>query len=174
MRGAAANRRPRAWYVNAARRTLLAAAPALARPDDDWARARLTAAEFALFGRMPAHERTHGLEVARRVLVLSPRASRELVAAALLHDVGKLDTPQAALWRVLTHLLPPVTLPGEPRLRGLAGARQARVHHAAYGASLLARAGVTPRVVDLVAGHHGPGADADPEAALLRECDEST
>lgn len=165
--------KPTAWYLNAARRTWLAALPALARPDDAWAAERLEHAEYALFARLPAHERAHGLEVARRLLRLAPQSSRELQAAAMLHDVGKLGTPQAAIWRVLAHLLPAAaSAPREPRLRGLAGARQARVHHAEYGAELLRGAGVSARVVALVKHHHS--ASDDPELRLLRECDERT
>ncbi len=165
--------KPTVWYLNAAHRTLLAAVPALARPDDAWASAYLTSREFALFVSLPAQERAHGVEVARRLLRRSPRATSELIAAALLHDVGKLGTPQGALWRVLTHLLPHAgAARSAPRLRGLAGARQARAHHATYGAELLRDAGSSARVVALVEGHHS--AAGDPDLRLLQECDERT
>lgn len=162
-----------AWYLNAFRRTMLAVAPASARPDDAWAATRLEPQEFALFSRLPAPERAHGIDVARRLLRRDASARRELVAAALLHDVGKLGTPQAALWRILTHLLPAdERAPAVPRRSGLAGARQARVHHGTYGAELLRSIGASERLVALVAGHHS--ASPDPELTLLRECDERT
>lgn len=181
------------WFVNAARRTLHTLAPASARPDDAWAEARLTEGERSLFTRLPAQERAHAILVARRLLRERPGATRELVAAALLHDVGKLGTPGTggsvpggrgasrrspatpvvvALWRVLTHLLPPSSAPPEPRLEGLAGARQARVHHPLYGAELLRAAGAAPRVIELVARHHDPF--PEPDLRLLQECDERT
>ncbi len=167
--------KPTVWYLNAAHRTLLAAVPALARPDDAWASTYLSGREFALFTRLPAHERAHGVEVARRLLRRRPQAAPELITAALLHDVGKLGTPQGAWWRVLTHLLPQAAAaPGAPRLRGLAGARQARAHHAAYGAELLRGSGSFARVISLVERHHSADADADPDLRLLQECDERT
>lgn len=164
--------KPAPWYLNAARRTLQASVPALARPDDDWASGRLTAAQRGLYLRLPAQERAHGVEVARRLLTHAPDASADLVAAALLHDVGKLGTPQFVLWRVLTHLLPLADLPSQPRLRGLAGARQARRHHPEYGAALIRAAGAGTKVAALVAAHHDLRAQGD--AARLRAADEHT
>lgn len=195
-------RKPAIWYLNAVRRALLAAAPSLADPDDAWARQRLTAAEHALFERLPPEERNHGVAVAKCLAKARPD-DRDLLAAALLHDIGKLGTPRGAVVRALTHVLPPSGAASEPRLEGLAGARQARVHHAAYGAELLRRAGSSARVVELVARHHsgadpdrhagraparcvGPGAGRDagadpgsesglaPDLAALEECDERT
>lgn len=148
------NGKPAPWYLNAARRTLIATLPALARPDDAWAAARLEGGERELFMRLPPQERAHGIEVARRLLATTPDARPQLVRAALLHDVGKLGTPQFVLWRVLTHLLPEAELPAEPRLGGLQGARQARRHHAAYGAALILQAGGSEEVARLVARHH--------------------
>ncbi|MBX3139451.1 MAG: HDIG domain-containing protein [Trueperaceae bacterium] len=155
-------RKPAIWFLNAARRALLAAAPSLADPDDAWARRRLAPAEYALFERLPPEERAHGVEVAKCLAKARPD-DHELLAAALLHDVGKLGTPRGAVVRALTHVLPPSDAAPEPRLAGLAGARQARVHHADYGAELLRRAGSSARVVELVARHHaaaGPGRHA--------------
>src|SRR5690554_5281057 len=103
--------KPAPWFLNAARRTLVAAFPGLARPDDAWAAARLPAPEARLFLSLPPQERAHAIQVARRLLAQAPAASPTLVRAALLHDVGKLGTPQAVLWRVLTHLLPAAPVP---------------------------------------------------------------
>lgn len=169
---AAVEAKPAAWYVNVVRRTIKAAFPALALPDDAWAAARLDPAEANLFMRLPPQEREHGIEVARRLLERAPGARSELVRAALLHDVGKLGTPNSVLLRVLTHLLPESQAPAEPRLTGLAGARQARRHHAAYGAALIRQAGGNEAVARLVERHH----DERPtgELAQLRAADERT
>ena len=146
--------------------------PSLARPDDAWALTRLEAAEAALYLRLPAPERVHAIDVARCVLRERPDAPPAVVRAALLHDIGKLGSPHHVVWRVLTHLLPESEVPAEPRLRGLAGARQARRHHAAYGAEAIRRAGGGKDVAELVRRHHDPGARGD--AALLRACDART
>src|SRR5690554_5199223 len=118
------------WLINAARRTLVTAFPGLARPAGGWALERLEGPEAQLFLSLPPQERAHGIEVAQRLLDRAPAAPPALVRAALLHDVGKLGTPQFVLWRVLTHLLPPSRMPAEPRLQGLAGARQAQIGRA--------------------------------------------
>lgn len=160
------------WYLNAPRRTLLALLPRLARPDDEWAKARLPRVERALFLSLPPQERHHGVQVAKRLLERLPGASGVLIRAALLHDVGKLGSPQAATFRVLAHLLPRAALPPEPRFRGLKGALQARQHHAAYGARLILEAGGCKRVAELVERHHDAGAGGD--LAALRLADELT
>lgn len=164
------------WIANAARRTLIAALPALARPDDDWALRTLTPGEAELFLRLPPQERVHGVEVARRLLSSDPTATPELVRAALLHDVGKLGTPHFFLWRVLTHLLPEAQVSAEPRRAGLAGARQARVHHPGYGAALIRLAGGAEEVARLVERHHDELDAANPRSdlALLKAADERT
>ncbi|MFA5550710.1 MAG: HD domain-containing protein [Trueperaceae bacterium] len=168
--------KPAPWYFNAARRTLLAAFPRLARPDDGWATTLLEGGEAQLFLRLPPTERLHGIEVARRLLARTPTAEPVLVRAALLHDVGKLGTPHFFLWRVLTHLLPEAQVSAEPRRAGLAGARQARVHHPGYGAALIRLAGGAEEVARLVERHHDELDAANPRSdlALLKAADERT
>lgn len=164
--------KPFAWYLHATWRTVLTALPGLARPDDAWAQAQLECTEFELYRQLPGPERVHAVAVARRLLRRQPQAADELVRAALLHDVGKLGTPGMVLWRVLTHLLPPAQVAPEPRLTGLIGARQARVHHAAYGAAMIRSGGGDEVVAQLVESHHDSGTVG--EAALLRSADDVT
>jgi hypothetical protein len=60
------------------------------RADDDWAVASLLPGEVSLWRRMSAADRRHAVGVARRTeRELGPRATRPVLAAALLHDVGK-------------------------------------------------------------------------------------
>lgn len=122
--------------------------------------------------RLAPPERSHGIEVAKRILAVDQDASSALLRAALLHDVGKLGFDSNAWQRVAAHLMPAANVPPEPRLSGLAGARQARLHHPAYGASLVLAASGDERVASLIRTHHDPGDDA--EARLLHECDERT
>lgn len=154
------------WFFNAAKRTLHTAVPSLAEPDDAWAATLLNEAELRLFLSLAAPEREHAVAVARCVekawTAAWPAAApgleyprRETVLrAALLHDVGKLGSSNNVVWRVLTHLLPQSEAPAEPRLGGLAGVRQARRHHAAYGERLILAAGGDPEVARLVRAHH--------------------
>jgi hypothetical protein len=160
------------WILNAARRTLTTALPSLAPLDDAWAATQLKPAEYDLFLRLPPSERGHGVEVAKRVLRSRPHASSALVRAALLHDVGKLGFDSSVLERVGAHLLPAADVPPEPRLTGLVGARQARIHHPAYGEALVMATSGDERVADLVRRHHEPGSDE--EARILHDCDELT
>lgn len=162
--------KPRAWYLNAARRTVRALLPALAPPDDAFAETRLSGAEYRLYLRMDRRDRQHACEVARALLGRHPDAGEALVRAALLHDVGKAGRPYRVLERVLVHLLPTRALPAEPRLGGLAGAMQVKAHHQRYGADMIRAAGGSEAVARLVAGHHDVGGDAE----LLRRIDEET
>lgn len=160
------------WFLNAARRTLTTALPALVPPDDHWAGTRLRPVEYELFMRLPPSERRHGVEVAKRVQSVKPDASSALVRAALLHDVGKLGFGSNVFERIAAHMLPVLLVPAEPRLSGLAGARQARRHHCAYGERLVSAASGDQRVAALVRIHHAPGDDE--EARVLHDCDELT
>lgn len=153
------------WLVNASRRTFLAVVPVLVRPDDAFARAVLPDPEFGLYRQMDARDRQHACEVAKRLLADVPAASPELVRAALLHDVGKAGAPYRPFERILVHLYTPADLPLEPRLNGVRGAWQRKLHHAHYGAEKIRAAGGDARVAELVARHHQPAGDRD--AAVL-------
>ncbi|HET8985084.1 MAG TPA: HD domain-containing protein, partial [Trueperaceae bacterium] len=118
--------------------------------------------------RLPPSERGHGVEVAKRVLKSRPDASSALVRAALLHDVGKLGFASSVFERIGAHVLPAVAVPAEPRLTGVAGARQARIHHPTYGEALVMAASGDRRVAELVRRHHEPGVDE--EARVLHDC----
>jgi hypothetical protein len=60
--------------------------------DEAWALACLVPGEVSLWRRMSAADRRHALGVAQRTeRELGPRATRPVLAAALLHDVGKVS-----------------------------------------------------------------------------------
>lgn len=164
--------KPLRWTLNAAVRTWKALSVERAEPDDAFARLRLPPAEYRLYLRMDPRDRDHAVAVARAVLERWPEASDTLVRAALLHDVGKSSRPYRVGERILAHLWAPADIPAEPRLDGIRGAWQVRVHHAEYGAALVRRAGGSEAVARLVAEHDAP--DAGPEARKLRAVDELT
>jgi hypothetical protein len=116
--------------------------------------------ERALFDAMTPSDQRHHVQVARRMIGLVGDGERAWVAAALLHDVGKVVSCLGTLGRVVATLMPWWT-------RG--DSRVARYHrHEAIGASLLLSAGSSTTTVALVG--QWPGV-ADEAASALREAD---
>ncbi|MCB0957808.1 MAG: hypothetical protein R2694_20510 [Ilumatobacteraceae bacterium] len=113
-----------------------------AADDLAWAHAMLLPSEAALWDRMTAQDRRHSILVARRFVERLPDATRPEVAAALLHDVGKLEAGLGTFARVAATVVGP---------RG----RRFRAYHdhEAIGAGLLADAGSDTVTVSLVTGH---------------------
>lgn len=147
--------------------------PGLNPADDRFARQKLTDPEYGLYEAMDVRDRAHSVLVAKVLLDRHPAAHRNLVAAALLHDVGKSRLKFNAAHRVLVHLARPRGLPQEPLAGGLRGALQLREHHETIGARMLDEAGVDPEVVRLVRSLGRKGA-ADPDVTVLRWADERT
>ena len=86
--------------------TLRPGGPAAA--DRAWVESVLTRAEHALWRRMPSHDRRHAVLVARRVEATlagtDEAGDARWLAAALLHDVGKLDAGLRVPGRVVATL----------------------------------------------------------------------
>ena len=73
--------------------------------DDGWARSHLIDGEVELWGRMSPQDQRHSIGVARRVEDhLGEKATRPVLAAALLHDVGKVDAGLGTFMRVVATL----------------------------------------------------------------------
>lgn len=106
-----------------------------------WGVGHLLPAEAELWQRMAVQDRRHSLLVARRFAERLPDHSRAELAAALLHDVGKVDCGLGTWRRVLATLVGPRT----PAFR--------RYHdHERLGAELLATAGSDAATIELVLG----------------------
>ena len=144
-------------------RTLKAFVPALAAPDDAFARGHLSPQEWELYVRMDRRDRDHACRVARAVLTEVINPSPQLIRAALLHDIGKSGQRYNPLERVLVHLYTPQTMPQTPQLTGVRGAWQRNAHHALLGAARIRRTGGCERVAQLVALHHTPNGDVEAE-----------
>lgn len=119
----------------------------------DHAYALLSDGERALFESMMARDQQHGLDVYSR-LRGQGHAARDLLVAALLHDVGK---GRIALWHRAAYVLLDAGAPGlVERLAtpsDASGWRPALYrcrHHAELGARLAADAGSSARVVELI------------------------
>jgi hypothetical protein len=127
------------------------------RPPTDadavWAESHLLDVEVELWRRMSAVDRRHAITVARR-FVAAGEWTRDEVAAALLHDVGKLDSQLGTLARVVATVVGP---------RGRHFQRYHR--HEEIGAAMLSAAGSSAVTVALVRGD-GRAAEA------LRAADE--
>ncbi len=137
---------------------------------------------LALFSSMPRTEQHHGVHVCR-VLEQQGFGDRDLLAAALLHDVGKTVAP-LSLWErvsvVLVERFAPrlatewVEAPADELVP--VGVRRGFVvhrHHPAWGADLAARAGATPRTVAWIRQHHDPVDAGDPLLLALQDADEA-
>lgn len=116
---------------------------------------------------MDVRDRDHACAVAKAVIRSVPAASDKLVRAALLHDIGKSTARYNAWERIAVHLYFPKNMPKEPRLEGLRGSWQRRLHHAHYGAELILAVGGDPEVAEIVRRHHEPEENAD--AGLLQQ-----
>jgi len=127
------------------------AAPAAA--DERWALAALQPAEQELWRRMTAPDRRHAVRVARAAVRLLDGAGetppREVLAAALLHDVGKVASRLGTPGRVAVTVASVVA--GPERLRGRA---RLYVEHDRLGGELLRAAGSDPFTIAWAEQHH--------------------
>lgn len=148
----------------------------------DWAEAQLLPDELELWRRMPGPDRRHSAAVARRVEhALGERATRPVLAAALLHDVGKLDAHLRTYGRVVATLAGGVVGHDQTVIRGWTTTtgftRRVGLYllHPELGATLLGVAGSDPLTVAWAREHHLPPEDwtIDPEIAdALHEADD--
>ncbi len=136
----------------------------------------LSPTQIVLFRQMQFSEQAHAYQMLER-LQAAGQSDPDLLAAALLHDVGKILYPLSLLDRVAIVL-------GRRFFRCSAqrwsegtpeGVRRAFVvaaHHPTWGAELAEKAGASPRAVDLIRRHQdAPPAD-DPLLAALQSADD--
>ena len=126
--------------------------------DDAWAASALLPGELELWRRLSAPDRRHAVGVARSVAGALPSAaaSRPVLAAALLHDVGKLDSGLGTWARVPATLVGAVA--GRARAARWPGRVGAYLDHPARGAARLREAGSDPLTVAWAQEHHLPPA----------------
>lgn len=132
--------------------------------DEAWARSHLLDAEVEIWERMSRVDRRHAAGVARRVEVaLGNEATRPILAAALLHDCGKVVSGLGTYGRVIATLS--VKLAGHDiatawsETRGFTRKVGLYVEHPRLGADLLGMAGSAPLTVAWTAEHHLPPED---------------
>jgi hypothetical protein len=127
--------------------------------DDAWAVGRMTPGEAGLWRRMSAADRRHAVVVARRVdITLGPAATRPVLAAALLHDVGKVESGFGPVRRAAATVAGMVgghDAAGRWRgRRGLVGRVGRYLCHDEVGAGLLAGAGSDALTIAWAREHH--------------------
>ena len=132
-----------------------------AAEDEAWAGSALMPGELEVWRRLSNPDRRHAIEVARRFEVARSASvaavPRSEMAAALLHDCGKLDSGLGTSARVGATVW--LALGGERASQG--DGRIARYgRHEAIGAAMVQAAGSEPVTVALV----GRTAEAPPEA----------
>jgi putative nucleotidyltransferase with HDIG domain len=132
--------------------------------DREWVATVLSPAALALWNRMPNPDRRHSVAVARRVqhaLASTPDADDpRWLAAALLHDVGKVDSGLGTYGRVVA------TLAGAAAGRDTAEAWITRrgftrrvglyLEHPRLGADMIRVAGGPEEAAVWAAAHHTP------------------
>lgn len=138
----------RRWFGSLSRRS---------PPADDlrWVATVLGPSQLHVWSRFGAADQRHAISVARRFEALGQWGTDEL-AAALLHDIGKLESGLGTTMRMVATVVGPRT------------ARFRAYHdHESLGAALLTAGGSSPTTVALVGGTAtGRAADA------LREADD--
>jgi hypothetical protein len=129
----------------------------------EWAESQLTDPELELWREMSGPDRRHSAAVARRVeRALGDEASRPVLAAALLHDVGKTDARLRTYGRVIATLAGKVVGrdPDVVRAWCRAGGFTRRVglylRHPDIGGDRLELVGSDPVTVAWVREHHLP------------------
>ncbi len=97
--------------------------------------------EFRLWQKLPAMDQRHSIAVLRRFTTLRPDATRPELRAALLHDIGKIESNLGVLGRVLATLV------------GRRGARFTAYHdHEEIGSQMLQNINSDLVTIRLVAG----------------------
>lgn len=110
--------------------------------EKSWVTEVLTIQEVELWYSQSITDQRHSFDIAKRFISLRPSASRDEIAGALLHDIGKIEAGLGTVARVVATVLPLPT----PRFTAY---RQ----HQERGARLLETIGCSPTTIALVAGH---------------------
>lgn len=123
--------------------------------DEAWALGQLLEGERTIWARLPNPDRRHAVGVARDVVRrLGDGATRPVVAAALLHDSGKLDSGYGTFARVGATVW--AGLVGRARAASGSSRLARYLRHDELGAAALAAAGSDPLTVAWTRQHHLP------------------
>ncbi len=138
----------------------------------------LSPTQQTLFRRLQPAEQAHAWLVLKR-LQESGQEDPDLLAAALLHDIGKIIAP-LSIWERVLIVLGQRLFPrraaawGQGQPRGLRRAFVVAAQHAHWGADLAARAGASARTVALIRRHQDSASAGDRLLAALQAADNET
>ncbi|MEM7142032.1 MAG: hypothetical protein AAF548_13480 [Actinomycetota bacterium] len=126
-----------------------------------WVESVLSEAEYALWKRQYGPDRRHTAAVAREVeRRLGHEATPPVLAAALLHDIGKIDADLGTWGRVVATMSAKVAGADTARLwiksTGFTRRVGLYLHHPEIGADLLQMAESDPLTVAWAEEHHKP------------------
>jgi len=129
--------------------------------DRAWVESVLSDAEYALWRRQYGPDRRHTARVAREVEArLGDQATAPVLAAALLHDIGKIEAGLGTWGRVVATLSAAVagrdTAVLWARSEGFTRKVGLYLQHPDIGGDLLAMAGSDPLTVQWAREHHLP------------------
>jgi hypothetical protein len=150
------------------------------KAEDAWARAQLLASEVELWRRMSNPDRRHAAATARSVeRSLGHEATRPVLAAALLHDVGKIESGLRTYGRVIATLCGMLVGREQAKVwmrsRGFTRRVGMYLLHPELGGDLLGMAGSDPLTEAWTREHHKPPDQwtVRPKLAqVLKDCDD--
>ena len=110
-----------------------------------WVRSVLSPNEMHLWTKSAREDQQHSLVVLKRLLNIMPDAGKAAQAAALLHDIGKIESDLGTFLRVVATVVGPRTK------------RFAKYHdHEQIGLKMLEEADSSPEIIALVSGNGDP------------------
>ena len=143
--------------------------------DIEWIAGVLTPAEFDLWVRQRPADRRHSAAVARRVeRALGAEATGPVLAAALLHDIGKIDSRLGTYGRVIATLSgkavghDPDIIRAWTKTTGITRRVGLYLQHARLGGDMLELVGSDALTVAWTREHHLPEAEWSVEQRLAR------
>jgi putative nucleotidyltransferase with HDIG domain len=108
-------------------------------------RSVLSPNEMHLWTKSAREDQQHSLVVLKRMLNIMPDAGQAAQAAALLHDIGKIESDLGTFLRVVATVVGPRTK------------RFAKYHdHEQIGLKMLEEAGSNPEIIALLSGNGDP------------------
>lgn len=133
------------------------------RESTEWAESFLLPFEAELWRSQRAADRRHTVAVARRVqAALGAEATRPVMAAALLHDIGKLDSHLGTYLRVMATLSgiavshDPDVIKAWTKATGVTRRIGLYLQHPKLGGDMLELGGSDPLTVAWTREHHRP------------------